>query len=121
MPFFSFLGCHSDANTERFPCEACGKSFAVKSDMQTHFSRVHLQKEKPFPCDLCSKGFAKFTNLNSHIMKEHTDNKPIDLSPPECKLCGKTFSTEKIFKVHMKNVHKQARAAVTSGKDFEFL
>ena len=54
-------------------------------------------------------------------MKEHTDNKPIDLSPPECKLCGKTFSTEKIFKVHMKNVHKQARAAVTSGKDFEFL
>ena len=45
-------------NSGAFPCEICGKKFAVKSGLQQHLTTVHLKEEK-YKCEMCDKSFTR--------------------------------------------------------------
>ena len=70
---------------KRFPCEACGRAFRLKGDLNRHMM-IHTGI-RPYKCDYCDKTFIQKSNLTQH-KKSHTGG-----APYECDIRKKTFSS----------------------------
>ena len=53
-------------NSNKYPCERCGKRFSKKCDLKLHVERVHLQKR--YKCPECGKTISK---IREHLRTVH--------------------------------------------------
>eukprot|EP00795_Rhopilema_esculentum_P012984 gene12984-3751_t len=83
-----------------FTCNACGKAFRWKNDMQRH-ERIHTG-EKPFQCDICDRSFCQESNLKFHLQR-HRGEKPY-----LCEVCGRCFTLKDTLLKH-NTVHSGER------------
>lgn len=87
-----------------YPCEICGKVFALTYSLQNHIRMVH-EKVRNYLCKYCGKAFARKSYFNIHE-KLHTSNE----EPYKCHLCGKGFRLPGGLKVHLNStIHSTAR------------
>lgn len=101
-------------------CEICGKKMcdisAYRRHLETHGEKEkaqcticnqevaktylpnHLKSHGPreFHCEICGKSFHQNTALNKHIREVHQHSQV-----QTCKICGKSLSNAKSFKLHM--------------------
>ncbi|XP_054273662.1 zinc finger protein OZF-like isoform X8 [Macrosteles quadrilineatus] len=102
-------------------CEACGKTFSDKGNLQRHTDIIHLKKKQficteckkvfygretfrrhfelhqpreEYICSMCNRTFYKKTSLAKHI-KLHLASKVC------CEICGKLFEDKMQLKPHM--------------------
>ena len=54
----------------QWACPYCSKVFPNAADVKKHI-RIHTG-EKPFECHICGKSFAQKSNCNTHLKKFHT-------------------------------------------------
>ena len=87
-----------------FKCDHCDKIFLYKNSRNEHVQRVHFKSVDGFVCDLCAKSFTQKFRLTEHLAFEHGQ---IDLMPHSCRICGKRFVTETMYKKHMFEQHKK--------------
>lgn len=91
------LSIHIATHYKNYTCDACGKSYMVKSSLLSHYSLRHA--EEKFPCTRCRKTFS-----TNHARKEH-----IVASKPcwqyMCKICKIRFLTYRLKVNHHIDVH----------------
>lgn len=61
---------HFGLKTAKCPYPMCSKSFATKSGLQSHTSRVHT-KTFPFKCSKCTRKFYCKSDLGKHFAYKH--------------------------------------------------
>lgn len=67
--FHEILHKYDPSKTTKLPCSICGKIFR-KPSLRCHL-RQHTN-ERNFKCDICAATFARRSNLNYHVSKVHT-------------------------------------------------
>lgn len=77
-----------------YKCEYCNKSFSVKENLSVH-RRIHT-KERPYKCDVCGRAFEHSGKLHRH-MRIHTGERP-----HKCSVCAKTFIQSGQLVIHMR-------------------
>jgi KRAB domain-containing zinc finger protein len=89
------------------PHPGCGKQFVIKSDIDAHFLRVHVN-ERPFPCSEpnCEYRAKSIFDLSSHVRRIHSDEKPFSCSEPDCGFRAK-FRGD--IRDHIRRVHWNER------------
>ena len=110
-----FLKVHErkkhDSNFPKpFCCSACGKRFAVNSQLKIHM-RVH-SGEHPFSCSECSYTTTQKGNLRAHVLSKHPHRMElkvqsnVDESTMQankshiCNICSKCFCRKSDLKRH---------------------
>ena len=83
---------HSE-DGKAFACEHCGKSFALKANLDLHVKTHNL--DKPFGCDKCDKRYKQRNSLREHVLKSH-DN----ISKFMCSTCFEKFPSRHLLKSH---------------------
>ena len=81
------------ADGKAFACEHCGKSFALKTNLELHQKTHNL--DKPFGCDKCDKTYKQRNSLREHVLKSH-DN----ISKFMCSTCLEKFPSRHLLKIH---------------------
>ena len=84
---------HSE-DGKAFACEHCGKSFALKANLDLHQKTHNL--DKPFGCDKCEKTYKQRNSLREHVLKSH-DN----ISKFICVTCFEKFPSRHLLKVRI--------------------
>uniref|UniRef100_A0A4W5M5T5 C2H2-type domain-containing protein n=1 Tax=Hucho hucho TaxID=62062 RepID=A0A4W5M5T5_9TELE len=74
-------------------CCDCGKTFALKADLQRH---VTLTKKRLGECRFCKQHYNSTCKLKAHVRLCH------DGKPCTCPVCGKTFKYKGILSRHMR-------------------
>lgn len=93
-----------------FKCNECGKAFGYSSHFKRHVKIHFLEKIKasetvkkrimnPHPCTICEKSFETKYRLSLH-QRIHTGSRPF-----VCEKCGKTFTTKRLCRTHLKKLH----------------
>ena len=113
--------------SEIYPCESCGKTYAKQFLLELHIERVHAEPIKCPDCDfktnykerlrkhmmqhegkiyetcpICSKKYIGRTNLRTHMLNRHEKREKTTCPEPSC---GKTVLTQ-CLKRHLK-LHSQ--------------
>lgn len=86
-------------------CQKCGRTMRIKSDLNRHIQKHHLQVKR-FVCDVCD--FESFERASMLVhQKTHL---PIEQREAfQCNLCGKILSTRNTLKAHIGTVHEENR------------
>ena len=104
------LKTHEKPDTaEVFKCDICEKSFALKTELKSHYSARHGVRRE-YKCDLCSKTFNQLGGLKRH--KNDIHDKAIDSNLRKCNICEKTFTSSRSkerLKRHVKDVHSEVK------------
>ncbi|XP_071522041.1 uncharacterized protein [Panulirus ornatus] len=88
-----------------FKCPGCEEIFNKKTNMQTHYRRVHEGLEvRRLHCDICDKGFLSPSELRKHVERVHLKVRSNEIS---CPICGKPFGDLRDMKVHLSAVHNK--------------
>ncbi|XP_034414990.1 zinc finger protein 2 homolog [Cyclopterus lumpus] len=105
------LRLHLQAYVRTNDCEACGKHFDGRKQLEAH-ARTHTG-EKPYVCGVCGKAFAQNGNLAGH-MRAHTGERPY-----ACSVCGQSFGFKEYMTAHMR-IHTGEKPFLCSvcGKGF---
>ena len=88
-----------------FVCSDCGKTFTSKTDMVSHFERIH--SDTKYSCKECGSEFRAKMTLKAHIRRSH--GKPRE-KPETCTQCQKNFYTLANLKKHISDVHDKIKA-----------
>ncbi|KAG4069858.1 hypothetical protein HA402_009565 [Bradysia odoriphaga] len=99
--FHEILHKYDLSKTNMLPCSICGKTFR-KPSLRCHL-RQHTN-ERNFRCDLCAASFARRSNLNYHVSKVHTKKTPQTTDTErlfECSICSKKFKKKHILEQHL--------------------
>lgn len=83
-----------------YKCEFCSKTFLFKSKYHEHLP-VHTNA-RPFKCHLCSRTYKYKYDLRVHL-RTHMG---IPTKSTVCPFCSSKFSTNKILRVHIRDVHQ---------------
>lgn len=94
---------HSIAQSEKFTCTECLKSFKKKGKLNRHINEIHLNL-KEFCCDVCQKAFKRSSHLKRHVLIHSTDPKPFKCFYTECLL---RFSDKYHLERHIKVKHQK--------------
>ncbi|KAG3255867.1 zinc finger and BTB domain-containing protein 32 isoform X4 [Ictidomys tridecemlineatus] len=81
------------ARSRPYSCSVCGKRFALKHQMETHY-RVHTG-EKPFSCSLCPQRSRDFSAMTKHLRTHGA-------APYCCPLCGAGCPSLASMQAHMR-------------------
>ncbi|KAM5134203.1 zinc finger and BTB domain-containing protein 32 [Callospermophilus lateralis] len=81
------------ARSRPYSCSVCGKRFALKHQMETHY-RVHTG-EKPFSCSLCPQRSRDFSAMTKHLRTHGA-------APYRCPLCGAGCPSLASMQAHMR-------------------
>ncbi|XP_037293254.1 zinc finger protein 260-like isoform X2 [Manduca sexta] len=98
-----YLGRHMKRKHESqrdFICSACGRGFVFKTELSSHFRKVHDKEMKPpkvFACKFCEKTYKCAKSVIVHERSAHTGHRPA-----ECSICGSSFFHEDYLKEHMR-------------------
>lgn len=88
-----------------FKCPSCEEIFNKKTNMQTHYRRVHEGLEvRRLQCDICDKRFLCPSELRKHVERVHLKVRSNEIS---CPICGKPFGDLRDMKVHLSAVHNK--------------
>ena len=99
MKIFQKQGSAKKKSPQKFQCNDCGASFALKRHLQRHINAVHL-KLKPYVCDQCKKSFSRKDDLNMHIKSVH-----LKIRPHKCQDCSRNFLKKMTLASHVERVH----------------
>ncbi|XP_073450314.1 uncharacterized protein [Aquarana catesbeiana] len=84
-----------------FVCSECGKSFADKSCLRSHW-KTHPEIEfKPYVCSECEQCFSRKLDLVSH-QRFHAAE-----TPHMCSACGRYFVSKKVLQMHQSNLSNE--------------
>lgn len=88
-----------------FNCKQCDRRFINQDSLNRH-SLVHSNAE--YICDLCQKKYRHKLTLRKHIHEHIIDPNFM------CAMCGATFGTEFLLRIHARSVHKKPLNKVIS-------
>lgn len=92
--------CGADPNSQGY-CSECNKQFKSRQGYLTHWKIMHEVKEKSLQCDRCDFRTDYEFKLKHHRWKTHET----DHTHKTCELCGKTFTKNYKYQLHIKEVH----------------
>ena len=90
----------ADPNSQGF-CSDCNKQFRSRQGYLTHWKIMHEVKEKSLLCDKCDFRTDYEFKLKHHKWKTHET----DRTHKTCELCGKTFTKNYKYRLHIEEVH----------------
>ena len=111
IAFIRHLKTHLKAKTERFPCDRCKRTFAVKVKLISHNNTQHPESGE-FLCPNCNSIFSSIGKLREHQrhIKCFVTNKKYNYQPKLmiCDHCGKFVQVSRI-KTHIRRVHEKIK------------
>uniref|UniRef100_A0AAZ3S522 C2H2-type domain-containing protein n=1 Tax=Oncorhynchus tshawytscha TaxID=74940 RepID=A0AAZ3S522_ONCTS len=84
---------HSTTSRKTHHCHDCGKTFALKADLQRHMT---LTKKRLSECRFCNKCYNSTCKLKAHVRLCHGGK------PCTCPVCGKIFKYKGVLPKHMR-------------------
>jgi len=82
-----------------FPCESCDASFKAKETLDKHIRFVHIRADL-HQCNMCDRKFTRVSNLNRHMRDTHEK-----LQRFNCRACDRVFNTRFNLERHSKRHH----------------
>ena len=92
--------CGADPYSQGY-CLECNKQFKSRQGYLTHWKIMHEVKEKRLECDRCDFRTDYEFKLKHHKWKTHET----DRTHKTCERCGKTFSKNYKYRLHIEEVH----------------
>ena len=83
---------------QNFQCEKCDKIYALKLDLERHFTSNHILEKGLFKCEICDRHFNQDSTLYSHKQLVHDVSSKFN-----CAICGKVYHLTNYLKRHMKS------------------
>ena len=85
-----------------FKCDKCQKQFGLKSQLNGHVKRVHLNERNHF-CTFCDKACFSANDLKQHMQNNHDERQ----RSFRCASCGKSFFSNANLKRHFATCTKK--------------
>ncbi|VVC99810.1 unnamed protein product [Leptidea sinapis] len=84
----------------KFPCEVCGKIFALENYRSKHYYYTH-NKRLVYKCLYCTEVFQLATQRQDHMIEKHKEF----IKKYVCEFCDKLYYNRQNFRRHMKRKH----------------
>ncbi len=88
---------------KKFKCSECHKYYCSKHTLEKHIKTIHRRCVN-YPCSLCEKSFTSQGHLNRHIKDVHEKKKTFT-----CTVCKKTFAQKANCQFHIRNDHQKSK------------